>query len=55
MKTYYKDFCGVTASITDKSDGTARLIVRNPDGRKVKDSTHKSRAAAYSAWRRYCN
>ena len=54
MKTYYKDN-GCTASITDKTDGTARLIVRDQLGRKVKDSTHKSRTAAYSTWRKLCN
>lgn len=53
MKTYHKDY-GCTASITDKPDGTARLIVRGPDGKKVKDSTHKSRPAAVAAWRRFC-
>lgn len=54
MKTYHKDFL-CTASITDKRDGTARLIIRDTYGRKVKDSLHKSRPAAYAAWRRYCN
>ena len=54
MKTYYKDY-GCTASITDMHDGTARLIVKNPHGKKIKDSTHKSRNAAYAAWRRLCN
>lgn len=55
MKTYHKDFYGCSASITDKADGTARLIVRNQNGKKVKDSIHKTRSAAYSAWRRFCN
>ena len=55
MKTYHKDFCGCTASITDKADGTARLIIKTPDGRKVKDSIHKNRNAAVSAWYRFCN
>lgn len=36
MKTTYKEY-GCTASITDKQDGTARLIVRNQYGQKVKD------------------
>lgn len=54
MKTYHKDFCGVTASITDKKDGTARLIVKDQFGRKVKDSIHKSRPAALAVWRRMC-
>lgn len=55
MKTFHKDFCGVTASITDKNDGTARLIVKDQLGRKVKDSTHKNRPAALAAWRRMCS
>lgn len=54
MKTFYKDY-GCTASITDKSDGTARLVIKDQFGKKVKDSTHKNRASAYSAWRRFCN
>lgn len=54
MKTYHKDYC-CTASITDKADGTARLIVRGANGKKIKDSVHKNRTAAYSAWRRFCN
>jgi hypothetical protein len=41
MKTYHKEY-GITASITDKQDGTARLIVRNQYGQKVKDSIHKN-------------
>lgn len=36
MKTTYKEY-GCTASITDKQDGTARLIVRNQYGQKVKE------------------
>jgi hypothetical protein len=55
MKTYYKDFYGCTASITDKADGTARLIIRLPNGKKVKDSTHKNHNAALAAWRRFDN
>lgn len=55
MKTYHKDFYGCTASITDKPDGSARLIIKTPHGKKVKDSTHKSRTAAQAAWRRFCN
>lgn len=54
MKTYHKDIYA-TASITDRKDGTARLIVRSITGAKIKDSTHKSRPAAYSAWRRMCS
>lgn len=51
MRTTYKEY-GCTASITDKQDGTARLIVRNQYGQKVKDSIHKNRACALAAWRR---
>ena len=54
MKTYYKEF-GCTASISDSRDGTARLVIRNQYGQKVKDSQHKNRKSAYSAWRRFCN
>lgn len=35
MKTYHKDF-GVTASITDKQDGTARLVVCDQYGKRLK-------------------
>lgn len=45
MKTYHKEY-GITASITDKLDGTARLLVKDQYGRKVKDSIHKNRSAA---------
>ena len=54
MKTYYKEY-GCTASITDKPDGTAHLIIKNQTGKKVKDSIHKNRKAALAAWRRFCN
>jgi hypothetical protein len=55
MRTTYKEY-GCTASITDKQDGTARLIVlRNQYGQKVKDSIHKNRACALAAWRRMCD
>lgn len=53
MKTTYKSY-GCTASITDLADGTARLIVLNQTGERVKDSIYKSRSAAISAWRRFC-
>lgn len=36
MKTYHKDFCGVTASVTDKVDGTARLVVCDQYGKRLK-------------------
>ena len=54
MKTYHKEY-SVTANITDKRDGTARLIAKDQYGRKVKDSIHKNRAAALAAWRRLCS
>ena len=52
MKTYHKDF-DVTASI--KRDGTARLVVCDQYGKKVKDSVHKNRRAAVAAWKRMCS
>ncbi len=54
MKTYHKSY-GVTASITDKPDGTARLIAKTSTGKKVHDKIHKNRKAAEAAWRRLCN
>lgn len=53
MKTYHKDY-GITASITDRPDGTARLIARNQYGKKVKDKIYASRRSARSAWARIC-
>lgn len=52
MKTYHKDFCGVSATITDKRDGTARLTVSISTGQKIHDKIHKNRKAALAAWRR---
>ena len=54
MKTYYRDY-GITASITDKSDGTAKLLVKDPFGKKIHDKIHKNRKAALSAWKRLCD
>ena len=54
MKTTYKSY-GCTAYINVQPDGTARLIVRDQYGKKIKDSTHKNRKAALAAWRRFCN
>lgn len=50
-KTYYKDY-GITASITDLRDGTARLVVRDQFMRKIRSSVHKDRASALRVWRR---
>jgi hypothetical protein len=52
MKTYHKDSYGCTASITDKRDGTARLVIRMSNGKKMHDKVHKTRSAALSAWYR---
>lgn len=52
MKTYYKDSYDCTASITDKRDGSARLIVRLSNGKKMHDKPHKNRNTALSAWNR---
>jgi hypothetical protein len=54
MKTVYRDY-GCTATITDMKNGSAKLVVKNPMGKKVKESTHKNRTAAVAAWRRFCN
>jgi len=54
MKTYHKDL-GSTASITDRRDGTATLVIRDPMGRKVHNKIHANRKSALAAWRRYCN
>lgn len=53
MKTHHKDY-GITASITDRPDGTARLIARNQYGEKVKDKIYASRRSARSAWAGMC-
>lgn len=52
MKTYHRDFYGCTASITDRSDGSARLVIRLGNGKKMHDKNHKNRNAALAAWRR---
>lgn len=54
MKTVYKDY-GCTATIKDMMDGSAKLVIKNQMGMKVKESTHKNRTAAVAAWRRFCN
>ena len=51
-KTYLKAWYGVTGSIEDKKDGTARLIVRNGCGKKTHDKIHKNHKAAMAAWYR---
>ena len=53
MKTTHKSY-GVTATITDNVDGTARLVAKC-NGKKVKDSVHKNRQAALAAWYRLSN
>ena len=42
MKTIYKQY-GVTASITDKRDGTARLVVRDAFSQKVREMCIRDR------------
>ena len=54
MRTVYKDY-GCVAVITEKADGSAKLVIKNQLGKKVKDSNHKNKAAAVAAWRRWCN
>ena len=53
MVTKHKEY-GCIATITDKKDGSASLVVRNQIGKKVKESTHKNRLSALAAWRRFC-
>lgn len=55
-KTYLRDPQGLaTASITVKSSGEARLIIRDCYGKKWHDKIHKNERAARAAWYRYCN
>lgn len=54
MKTYHKSY-GVSATITDKRDGSAQLVARDSAGKKIHDKAHKNRKAAEAAWRRICN
>lgn len=53
MTTYYKDFCGATASITEHRDGTATLKTAICGTRTTKK--YKNKKSAYSAWRRMCS
>lgn len=52
MKTYYQDFCGATASITEHKDGTATL--RTCCGGKRTSKKYKNKKSALAAWRRMC-
>lgn len=52
MKKIYKDFYGCTASIREKQDGSAKLIVRNGNGKKTHDQLHKNAKAAQACMRR---
>ena len=54
MRTCHKSY-GVSATITDKRDGTAQLVVRDQTGKKIHDKIHKTRKAAEAAWRRMCS
>ena len=48
---YYRDFCGVTASIKENQDGTAILKVST----SKKAKKYKNFKSAYQAWYRLCN
>lgn len=48
---YYKDFCGVTAKITEHNDGTATLKVST----SKKSKKYKNLKSAQNAWYRLCN
>lgn len=52
MTTYYKDFCGATASITEHPDGTATLKICAGITRAKKK--YKNKKSALAAWRRWC-
>lgn len=52
MTTYYKDFCGATASITEHTDGAATLKICAGIARVKKK--YKNKKSALSAWRRWC-
>ena len=54
MKTTHTAY-GTVATISDKRDGTARLVIKIYTGKKVHDKTHANRKAALAAWYRYCN
>lgn len=54
MKTIHKEY-GCVATITDKRDGTAQLVIKMYTGKKVHNKIHTNRKAAYAAWRRFCN
>lgn len=51
MKTIHKNDCAV-GTITDKKDGTARLVIRTINGIKYHDKIHKNRKSALAAWYR---
>lgn len=52
MKKIYKDFYGCTASIRGKRNGSAKLIVRNGNGKKTHDQLHINAKAAQACMRR---
>ena len=61
MRTlHYRDFCGVTATITELRDGTATLKVsmngllsdRNP---RLRSKKYKNLKTAQNTWYRLCN
>lgn len=54
MKTIHKEY-GCTGVISDKRDGSARLVIKMWNGQKVHDKIHKNRKAALSAWYRFNN
>lgn len=51
MRTTHKSFYA-TGVITDKRDGTARLVIRTMNGIKTHDKIHKNRKSALAAWYR---
>lgn len=50
-KRYLKSFYGVTGSVSEYADGTARLRIRQM-GKLLHNKVHKNVSAAMSAWYR---
>lgn len=53
-REYFRDFGLATAVIIPHRDGTATLRAKTINGVRIHNKVHKSRDAAYRAWRRLC-
>lgn len=49
MKTYYRDFYGCTASITTRSNGSAKLVIRTSQGILFLNRTYDTERGAQTA------